>query len=81
MFIYIGNELVVESNRVIAILDYELTESSRRLNEVIDKHVQLEKVYGSETDAKAIIITMDAIYYSPFSTITLKNRDEIYETF
>jgi len=81
MFIYIGNDHVVESDSIIAILDYELIYSSKRLNEVLDRHREIDRIYGMEEEAKSIIITVDSIYYSPFSTYTLKNRDELYEAY
>lgn len=81
MFIYIGNDHVVESDSIIAILDYELIYSSKRLNEVLDRHREIDRIYGMEEVAKSIIITVDSIYYSPFSTYTLKNRDELYEAY
>lgn len=81
MFIYIGNDHVVESDSIIAILDYELIYSSKRLNEVLDRHREIDQIYGIEESAKSIIITLDSIYYSPFSTYTLKNRDELYEAY
>lgn len=81
MFIYIGNDHVVESDSIIAILDYELIYSSKRLNEVLDRHREIDQIFGVEEEAKSIIITLDSIYYSPFSTYTLKNRDELYEAY
>ena len=81
MFIYIGNDHVVESDAIIAILDYELIYSSKRLNEVLDRHREIDRIFGMEDEAKSIIITIDSIYYSPFSTYTLKNRDELYEAY
>lgn len=81
MFIYIGNDHVVESDAIVAILDYELIYSSKRLNEVLDRHREIDRIFGVEDEAKSIIITIDSIYYSPFSTYTLKNRDELYEAY
>lgn len=81
MFIYIGNDHVVESDAIVAILDYELIYSSKRLNEVLDRHREIDQIFGVEDEAKSIIITIDSIYYSPFSTYTLKNRDELYEAY
>ncbi len=78
MFIYIGNDDVVESKKIITILDYQLTHSSPKLRQLIDKHRKDNTILGSEQDAKSIIITEDCIYYSIFSTSTLKKRDEMY---
>ena len=70
LFIYIGNDDVVESKKIISILDYQLIEEQKKNNRVI----------GSDKDAKSIVITDDYIYYSTFSTFTLKNREELYAT-
>ncbi|MEI3604454.1 DUF370 domain-containing protein [Pseudogracilibacillus sp. SE30717A] len=78
MFIYIGNDDVVESKKIIIILDYQLTYSSPKLRQLINKHKEEDSIHGSEEDAKSVIITEDCIYYSPFSTSTLKKRDELY---
>lgn len=79
LFIYIGNEDVVESKKIIAILEYQLFHSSPQLRKLIAKRERNNCVFGSVEDAKAIIITDSDIYYSPFSTLTLKKRDELYE--
>ena len=79
LFIYIGNDDVVESKKIISILDYQLMHSSPKLRQLIEKKKK-NRVIGSDEDAKSIIITDDYIYYSTFSTFTLKNREEIYAT-
>ncbi len=80
LFIYIGNDEVVESDKIISILDYQLTHSSPKLRQLIADQKRNKRVIGSDIDAKSIIITDESIYYSSFSTSTLKNREELYAT-
>ena len=79
MFIYIGNDEVVESCKIISILEFQLIHSSPKLRHLLEDRKKRDKVFGSVTDAKSIIITDDCIYYSPLSTTTLKNREELHE--
>lgn len=78
MFIFIGNDQVIESKRIITILDYQLLKSTSKLKNIIKSKRQEKKVLGDNTDAKSIIITDDYLYYSPYSTITLKKREVFF---
>ncbi len=80
MFIYIGNDIVIESKSIIAIFDAELIQSSRRLLKKIEEHQKNGTLFGEAKDAKSIILTNEHVYYSALSTLTLKNREELYET-
>lgn len=79
LFIYIGNDHVIESKQIISILDFQLIRSSSKLKKLIEKRKKDERVFGIEEDAKSIIITDDSLYYSPFSTYTLKKREELHK--
>lgn len=80
MFIYIGNDFVIESEDVIAIFDLELMKNSRRLQQIMQEYTDMNRLYGDKTDAKSMIITDTAIYLSALSALTLRNRDELYDT-
>lgn len=80
MFIYIGNDIVIESKSIIAIFDAELIQGSGRLLKNIEEHEKNGTLFGDEKDAKSIVFTDEHVYYSALSTLTLKNRDELYET-
>jgi len=80
MFMYVGNDYVIESKEIIAIFDIELVHSSVRLNQIVHQCSIDSKLYGSKEDAKSVLFTDGEIYYSPLSTLTLKNRDELYQT-
>ncbi len=72
LFIYIGNNHVVESKYIISILDVQLERTSSKLQKLVDDFKQQDKLYGEEESAKSIVITDDVLYYSPLSTLTLK---------
>lgn len=74
LFIYIGNDDVVESKTIISILEYQLIHSSPKLQQLIKDRKRTNQVFGSFKDAKSIVITDDCICYSPLSTLTLKKR-------
>ena len=77
---YIGNDIVIESKSIIAIFDAELIKNSRRLLHIVKENKEKETLFGDKASAKSIIMTDDAVYYSSLSTLTLKNREELYET-
>jgi len=80
VFIYIGNDDVVMSNKIISILEYQLIHSSPKLRQLIEKQKKANRIFGSYKFAKSIVITDDGIYYSPLSAQTLKKRDALYPT-
>ncbi|MDG5789398.1 DUF370 domain-containing protein [Evansella sp. AB-P1] len=77
MFIHLGGDMVLRSNKVIAILDYQSKEVSQD-NEVFIEHNELNKktVSISNDNPKSIVITENEIYLSPISSHTLKRRAE-----
>lgn len=80
MFMYIGDDQVIESKSIISILEFDLTTHSQRLTEIVKKHKKQKTLFGNQAHAKSIIITDDSVYYSPYSTYTLKNRDELFRS-
>lgn len=72
MFIYIGNNHVVESKYIISILDVQLEQTSSKLQRLMEDFKVAGKLYGEEKEAKSIVLTDDSLYYSPLSTLTLK---------
>lgn len=80
MFIFIGNDQVLQTDKIISILDAQLSKSSTKTMNMIKNKQELNAVYGNESDAKSIIVTDQDIYFSPFSILTLKKREELFST-
>lgn len=74
MYIYIDDEYSIDSQEIISILDFHLIKSSEKIREFIKYNKEIGKLLGSKVEAKSIVITDDVIYYSPFSTTSLKKR-------
>lgn len=80
MFIHIGNDHVVRSKDVVAIIDYQLISSSIIMDEMMKESKKQNKIYGSKWDAKSVMITKEKIYYSTLSVSTLKKRASMIST-
>lgn len=79
MFIYIGNDLVVESTYIISILDAQLERTSSKLQRIVKVSKDKVQLHGDKATAKSIVVTDNALYYSPLSTLTLKKAKELYQ--
>ncbi|WP_078556999.1 extracellular matrix regulator RemB [Bacillus alkalicellulosilyticus] len=75
MFIHLGGDTIIRSKDVIAILSSDMKESSGITKEFLKAHFTKSNVqHISEELIKSIVITVDKIYYSPISSVTLKRR-------
>lgn len=75
MYIYLGNDIVISTRRVIAIVNIE-EPISPDLKEIIEiAEIEKKLVAVSYQDKKkSMIITDDQIYLSPISSNTLYKR-------
>lgn len=80
MFIHIGNDNVIRSQDVVAIIDYNLISSSTIMEEMMENTGKEKKVVGPTVDAKSVMITKEIIYYSTLSVSTLKKRASMIST-
>ncbi|UOQ44735.1 DUF370 domain-containing protein [Halobacillus salinarum] len=81
MFIHIGDDHVIRSSDVVAIIDHSLVSSSSIIEEMIfNQRKNKQVVEAEENSAKAIVITNDFIYFSPLSVYTLKKRANMMST-
>ncbi|MGP4069023.1 extracellular matrix regulator RemB [Halobacillus sp. B29] len=81
MFIHIGDDHVIQSKDVVAIIDHSLMASSSIIEEMIFNQRKNRRVVETEEDhVKAIVITNDYIYFSPLSVFTLKKRANMKTT-
>ncbi len=77
MYIHLGEEIVIRSKDIVAIIDRHLLQSSTIINEFVSgQQKQSRVVEVTEGDIKSIVVTKDNIYLSPLSSATLKRRTE-----
>ncbi|MGE6630734.1 extracellular matrix regulator RemB [Bacillus sp. NPDC077027] len=72
MYIHLGDDCVVSTREIVAIVDYKMKTSS-----VVEEFLQKQKshlISLSHGTPKSIVVTTKSIYYSPLSSSTLKKR-------
>jgi hypothetical protein len=79
MFIHIGGDTVVSTKEVISILDHQTVKSSK-INKAFLHGKRNTVVDHSEEETKSYVITQDAIYCSPISSLTLKRRAQFVDS-
>ncbi|MBA2174728.1 DUF370 domain-containing protein [Halobacillus locisalis] len=81
MFIHIGDDHVIQSKDVVAIIDNSLVASSSIIEEMLfNQRKNRQVVETDDYEAKSIVITNDVIYFSPLSVFTLKKRANMMST-
>jgi len=81
MFIHIGGDTVVSTKEVISIMDHQSIKSSKINKKFIEDEKRLKKlVENSVEETKSYVITKDAIYCSPISSLTLKRRAQFVDS-
>lgn len=80
MFIHIGNDTVIHSSDVVAIIDYHLISSSTIMEELMTESLKEKRVAGPVEHAKSVMITKEMMYYSTLSVSTLKKRASMIST-
>lgn len=77
MFIHIGNDHVIRSREIVAIVEYNVITSSSIMEQMIEEGRNRNTVFGPMDDAKAVVITEHNVYFSSLSVSTLKKRSSI----
>jgi len=77
MFIHIGEDHLIRSRDIIAIVEYDVITSSSLMVEMVEIYQKQNRLIGSMEDAKSVIITNDKIYFSNLAVLTLKKRSSI----
>jgi len=75
VYLHIGEDTLVRTSEIIAILDKESTKFSDVLEEFLTRRNQ-EVVNLSKKQYKSIVVTTDQVYYSPLAAGTLKKRSQ-----
>ncbi len=75
MYLYLGDDILVKTRDIIAIIDKKSIKSST-IMENFHHHRTDTSFYERQELAKSIIVTTEQIYYSPLATSTLKKRTQ-----
>lgn len=77
MFIHLGEDIIIQSEDVIAIMDGDLLNHSTIFNEFVQINTKNKRIVEIVKGmVKSIVVTENKIYFSPLSTITLKRRSQ-----
>lgn len=77
MYIHLGGDVLLKTDSIVAIIDLEMTKLSQVNQIFLDKVYKNNKKinYISEKGReKTLVITMNDLYFSPISSITLLKR-------
>ncbi|PLR94023.1 extracellular matrix regulator RemB [Bacillus sp. T33-2] len=75
MYLHVGEDILVRTRDIIAILDKETANTSPLLEQYIARHRE-QVVNLSRGAYKSVVVTDDTIYYSPLASGTLKKRSQ-----
>jgi extracellular matrix regulatory protein B len=75
MYLHVGEEVLVRTRDIIAILDIDSTSTSPFMEEFIARQEQ-QVVHLAKGTVKSIVVTGNHIYYSPLASGTLKKRSQ-----
>jgi len=77
MLLDLGEDIIIQMDEVIAIFDYDLFDDDVNNQTFIEKSLQNKLVVDvGEQVTKSVVLTNDTIYYSLFSTTTLRKRSQ-----
>ncbi|EDW21310.1 extracellular matrix/biofilm biosynthesis regulator RemA family protein [Bacillus sp. FSL K6-4563] len=72
MYIHLGDDCVVSTREIVAIVDYKMRSSSVVEEFLLKQEGQIISL--SQGTPKSIVVTTKSVYYSPLSSSTLKKR-------
>ncbi|MBW8350322.1 DUF370 domain-containing protein [Bacillus sp. IITD106] len=73
MYIHVGEDIMIRSSEIIAILEKETVHSSDEIQHYLTEH-QDAVVHLANGNFKSMIITKPHVYLSPIAPGTLKKR-------
>ncbi|KAB2330827.1 DUF370 domain-containing protein [Cytobacillus depressus] len=73
MYIHVGEDILVRSKDIIAILDKRSVHSSKAIVEFLERRNQ-SIINLAKGSYKSVVITTKKIYFSPLASSTLKKR-------
>jgi extracellular matrix regulatory protein B len=75
MYLHVGEEVLVRTRDIIAILEIDSANSSPYMEEFMTRQNQ-QVVHLAKGAVKSIVVTGNHIYYSPLASGTLKKRSQ-----
>jgi extracellular matrix regulatory protein B len=75
MYLHVGEDILVKTKEIVAIIDKDSMKSSTDMEEFVG-HQKEQVLNLSKGPYKSVVITFNKIYYSPFSSGTLKKRSQ-----
>lgn len=79
MYLHVGQDTMVATDAIVAIVNKELLETSKDVRDLFARLRSEGKVEGSLPDAKSLVITSRGIILSGISAYTLMRRAERLE--
>jgi extracellular matrix regulatory protein B len=76
MYIHIGEETLVRTREIIAILDKDSVHSSQYIQEFLQQNENHTENL-SKNSFKSIVVTEKKIFLSPLASATLKKRSQL----
>lgn len=78
MFVHIGGYTVIRSKDIIAILNYDVHESSTVTQQYLASlnENEIVKIAPDDDSTKSLVVTSEKLYHSPISSTTLKRRSQ-----
>lgn len=77
MYLHIGDDIVVQTDEIVAILDKKLLDSSPILAEFLQQKAEIT-LHLAKKSIKSIVVTTKHVYFSPLASVTLKKRSQQY---
>jgi hypothetical protein len=77
MYLHIGEDILVNTDEIVAILDKKLLESSPIHAEFLQQKADIT-LHLAKNSVKSIVVTTKHVYYSPLASVTLKKRSQQY---
>ncbi|MFB4163647.1 extracellular matrix regulator RemB [Alteribacillus sp. JSM 102045] len=81
MFIHLGGDTVIRSKDVVAILDQDTHDSSSITRQFLSSQENSDVVEISKELTKSVVVTIDRVYLSPISSLTLRRRAQVVSEF
>lgn len=75
MYLHIGDDILVHTDEIVAILDKKLLDSSPILAEFLQQKAEVT-LHLAKKSIKSIVVTTKHVYYSPLASVTLKKRSQ-----